>query len=123
MKVLVLGASANPLRVSNRVTKLLLAEGHNVVAVGRSKAKIDSIEIQEAIPDDHDFDVITLYINPGIQPDYYDTIVNMRPSKVIFNPGTENDEFIRILVKSGIQWEAACNLVLLRTGQFEEVLQ
>ena len=122
MNVLVIGASLDPLRISNKVTKLLIDEQHRVVAIGRKEGVIGSVEVQQAIPDNIDFDVVTLYINPSIQESYYDQIVSLRPELVIFNPGTENSELASLLDQHGIAYEYACNLVLLRTGQFDKVI-
>jgi hypothetical protein len=40
------------------------------------------------------------------------------PRRVIFNPGTENEEFIKVLNKNAIKTEIACTLVLLSTNQY-----
>jgi hypothetical protein len=37
---------------------------------------------------------------------------------VIFNPGTENQEFEEMLSNNGIEPIEACTLVMLRTGQY-----
>jgi hypothetical protein len=37
---------------------------------------------------------------------------------VIFNPGTENPEFYKILEANNIKYEVACTLVLLATNQY-----
>jgi hypothetical protein len=45
--------------------------------------------------------------------------MGLMPQRVIFNPGTENPEFIEKLESAGIYPEIACTLVLLATGQYE----
>ncbi|MEN8835195.1 MAG: CoA-binding protein, partial [Polaribacter sp.] len=42
----------------------------------------------------------------------------LKPKRVIFNPGTENLEFIKLLNKNNIESEIACTLVLLSTNQY-----
>jgi hypothetical protein len=42
-------------------------------------------------------DTVTLYLNPTRQRDYYNYIVEAKPKRVIFNPGTENPEFYQLL--------------------------
>ncbi len=49
---------------------------------------------------------------------YYDYIVSLKPDCVIFNPGTENPEFYKILEENDIFYEVACSLVLLSTNQY-----
>ncbi len=124
-KTLVLGASLKPIRYSNIAIKMLRDYNHEVVAIGLLKGTVKDVEILTAsnfeellnlnIKDVH---TITLYLNATRQVAYYDYIISLNPNRVIFNPGTENREFMDILEKNNIKYELACNLVLLRTNQF-----
>jgi predicted CoA-binding protein len=62
-------------------------------------------------------DTVTLYLNPTRQRDYYNYIVEAKPKRVIFNPGTENPEFYQLKLND-IKVEVACTLVLLTTNQY-----
>jgi predicted CoA-binding protein len=117
-KTLVLGASENPVRYSYLATNKLLAYGHPVVAIGKSKGNIQDVEIQTGQPEIEGIDTVTLYLNPANQKPYYDYIVSLKPRRVIFNPGTENDELERKLMQHGINPMEACTLVMLSTGQY-----
>jgi len=119
-KTLVLGASLKPIRYSNMAINMLLDYGHKVVAIGLRKGNIREVEIITAISEftDTNIDTVTLYLNASRQVAYYDFIIGINPKRVIFNPGTENSEFMNLLEKNNINYEVACNLVLLRTGQF-----
>ena len=64
-------------------------------------------------PEIADIHTVTLYVGPANQPQYYDYILRINPQRVIFNPGTENTEFMTILQDKGIETEEACTLVLL----------
>jgi hypothetical protein len=44
--------------------------------------------------------------------------LNLNPTRVIFNPVTENPEFYSLLSEASIHYEAACTLVLLSTSQY-----
>jgi len=66
--------------------------------------------------------VVSMYIGPARQPDFYDYILDLNPQKVIFNPGTENQEFYQKLNSAGIEYEEACTLVLLSTGTYADGL-
>lgn len=117
-KTLVMGASPDPSRYSFLATRLLLSYGHEVVAFGKRKGNIDGLEIINDFPDDNIFDTVTLYLNPAHQEEYYDRIIELNPKRVIFNPGTENDEFYDILKQNDIKADEACTLVLLKTGNY-----
>jgi predicted CoA-binding protein len=118
-KVLVLGASMNPDRYSNLAINLLSDYKHDIIAVGLKEGKVRDVNIQTGTPKIEDLDTITLYIGPKNQQGYYDYILDLKPKRVIFNPGTENEELINLLKENGIAIEVACTLVLLRTSQFD----
>jgi uncharacterized protein len=57
-------------------------------------------------------------LNPQLQVAEYDYILDIQPRRVIFNPGTENDELMQLLQEKGIEGLEACTLVMLGTGQY-----
>ncbi len=118
MKTLVIGASHKPERYSYSAVKLLKDYDHEVVALGRRAREVGDWEILEGKPDLKDIDTVTLYLSAQNQSEYYDYLKQLKPRRVIFNPGAENAELARELEASGIETENACTLVLLNTGQF-----
>jgi len=117
-KTLVLGASTNPSRYSYIATNRLKEAEHEVVPVGIKKGSIAGIEIRNDESIVEDIDTITLYINPKRQEAYYDYILDTRPKRIIFNPGTENPVLAAMARKQGIEVSVACTLVLLSTDQY-----
>jgi predicted CoA-binding protein len=117
-KTLVLGASSNPSRYSNLAVKKLVENNHPVIALGRREGMIGNTEIvtEKMIMDD--IDTVTLYLNPTNQKPYYDYILSLKPKRIIFNPGTENNELEALAKKNGIQTLEACTLVMLSTLQY-----
>ena len=115
---LVLGASQNPARYSFLAVKKLLANKKPVVALGRRKGSIGSVEIETEQKPFEDIDTVTLYLNPANQKPYYDYIISLKPRRIIFNPGTENDELATLAARNGIATGEACTLVMLSTGQY-----
>ncbi len=117
---LVVGASENVNRYSNMAMKLLKVYGHPVLALGKQKGDVDGIPIETLSNcfENSQIDTITLYLNPQNQIKYYQELINLKPKRVIFNPGTENEEFEQKLRDNNIETEEACTLVLLRSGQF-----
>ena len=115
---LVIGASENTSRYSAQAIQMLQEYKHKVYAIGGRPGEVHGLSFGNEQLDLTDVDTVTLYINPSIQPLYYDYVIDLKPSRVIFNPGTENTEFVRKLVDHKISYEHACTLVMLRTGQF-----
>ena len=118
-KTLVIGASENPERYSNKAIRALISHNHEVVALGLKKGTVSGVSFHTEKEQFENIDTVTLYVGPQNQPEYYSYIVGLKPRRVIFNPGTENPEFIKILQAAGIYPEIACTLVLLATGQYE----
>lgn len=118
LKTLVVGASLNEDRYSNKAIKLLREYKHEVVAFGLKSGVVSGVTIDTELVDYKDIDTVTMYINPSRQNELYNYIISLNPRRVIFNPGTENSEFQQLLSQEGVEFEEACTLVLLRTNQF-----
>ena len=117
-KTLIIGASDNPDRYSYKAAERLLAHGHEIELLGLRPRKIFGRIIDTERKNYADINTVTLYVGAQRQPEYYDYIVSLNPRRVIFNPGTENEEFYKVLKKNNIEAEVACTLVLLETGQY-----
>jgi predicted CoA-binding protein len=117
-KTLVIGASLKVDRYSNIVIKRLVEKQHVVKALGIKEGKVGVVKVEISRLNYEGIDTVTLYLNPSHQPEYYDYIISLKPKRVIFNPGTENGEFMALLKQHEINNEIACNLVLLATNQY-----
>ena len=117
-KTLVLGASDNPSRYSYLAVHRLRRHGHPVVAIGKKPGMVSDVPIEKEKKEWQDVDTVTLYLNPMHQQQYYDYIVSLKPKRIIFNPGAENDELSNLAIKNGITPMEACTLVLLSTNQY-----
>lgn len=117
-KTLVLGASLNPDRYSNMAVKRLLLNNINVKAIGSKTGTIDKVLIEKDFINFNNIHTVTLYLNSVRQRDYYDYIISLNPKRVIFNPGTENEDFYLLLKNESIDYIEACTLVLLSTNQY-----
>ena len=118
-KTVVLGASLNPNRYSNKAVLMLSNAGIPVVAFGLKKGFISAVQIDTSLKSYKNIHTVTLYLNPKYQEAYYDYIIQLKPKRVIFNPGTENLIFYRLLREANVSYEIACTLVLLSTNQYQ----
>src|SRR6186713_148364 len=117
-KTLVLGASDNPSRYSYLAVNRLRNHGYPVVAIGKKNALVADVPIEKEKKDWNGVDTVTLYLNPQHQQQYYDYILSLKPKRIIFNPGAENEQLVALARKNNIQPIEACTLVLLATGQY-----
>ncbi len=118
-KTLVLGASPNPARYAYLAVRRLKLLGHEVVAVGAKEGNIDGVPILTGMPPLEDIHTVTLYLNPFRQTEYYDYILGeLKPARLIFNPGTENYAFMHRAKLEGVEVLEACTLVMISTGEY-----
>ncbi len=117
-KTLVIGASTNPARYSHLAVHSLRKCGHDVVALAKRAGNIIDVPIQTVFPESNDIHTVTMYVGPQRQEEYYQSLIDLNPERVIFNPGSENPELQQMLEKKGIEVVVGCTLVMLNTGQF-----
>ena len=118
LTTLVLGASLNANRYSYQAIMSLKDHSIEVKAIGLKSGVVHGVNIVSSMEAFQNIHTVSLYLNPKRQEFYYDYVLELKPKRVIFNPGTENPEFFQKLKNSGIDIEVACTLVLLRTNQY-----
>jgi uncharacterized protein len=117
---LVIGASTNINRYSNICIRELAERNFPIEALGKREGSVAGIVIKTGKPDLSCIHTVTLYLGAQNQPEFYQYIINLKPERVIFNPGTENPQFEKLLTDAGIEFISACSIVMLHTGEFFE---
>lgn len=115
-KTLVLGASPDPLRFSNKMVKSLTRHGYEAIPLGIRQGEITGVEILTYKPDLKNIHTVSLYLSPQRQKEYYDYIISLEPKRIIFNPGTHNQEFIEIARENNIEAITDCALIMIAKG-------
>lgn len=119
-KTVIIGATTDRSRYAYLAASMLTQYRHEIVPIGIKKGEVFGTQILDiyekpAIPD---VDTITLYIGPQRQPEWYDYILSLKPKRIIFNPGTENDTLEELAEQNGIEAVQGCTLVMLRSNQY-----
>ncbi|TAK38621.1 MAG: CoA-binding protein [Saprospiraceae bacterium] len=117
-KTLVVGASPNPARYAYMAVQRLKEHGHEVLPLGVHNGEIAGIPILTGKPELEGIHTVTLYINPFRQEEFYDYLLDLKPRRMIFNPGTENPAFMWRAKLEGVEVVEGCTLVMIKTGQF-----
>ena len=117
--VVVLGASPKEKRYSNQAVRELLAHGHHVYPVHPLSAEIHGQSCYKHIDEiTNNIDTLTLYVGKERSTELMDSILSMKPKRIIMNPGAEN-ELLEVKAKeNNIEVVIGCTLVMLRTEQF-----
>jgi hypothetical protein len=119
-KTVIIGASNNPSRYSYLAASMLKEYGHEFVPVGVKRGFVFEqpiLNINER-PKIENVDTVTLYISPANQNGLDVYLKELKPKRVIFNPGTENERLEKELEETGIEVTEACTLVMLRSNQY-----
>jgi predicted CoA-binding protein len=118
LNTLVIGASTNPERYSYKAILALQKNQIPTYAIGLKEGKVGDVNIITENFFMENMHTITLYVGKANASSYYPLIVNLKPKRVIFNPGTENPELENLLTQNNIPYIEACTLVLLATNQY-----
>lgn len=117
--VAIIGASEKEHRYAHKAMMALLEHGHDVRLVNPFKETIDGHKCFSTVTGIKEkIDTVTLYVNPQRFKDHIKEVIQVKPERVIMNPGTEDPEMEKTLEEAGIKVDLACTLVLLSTGQF-----
>ncbi len=114
----VIGASPDPERYSYKATVALLNKGVEVFPIGIRKGFILEKEIILGRPALMDVHTITLYVGPERLKDWIAYIIQLKPKRIIFNPGTFDKEANNVFLNEGIECIEACTLVMLSLNQY-----
>jgi predicted CoA-binding protein len=118
-RVAVLGASPKEERFSFKAVRMLSEHGHKPIPVHPAGHIVDGIAGLKSLSEiDEPVDTLTVYVNSKISGEQKDEILKLKPRRVVFNPGAENDQLAKDLEDAGIEVVLACTLVMLRTGEF-----
>ena len=117
--VAVLGASPKPARYANQCIRLLQRYDYRITPIHPKFDEIEALPVSHSLAEVTDpVDTLTLYVGPRLLEPQTEAIVDLRPGRVIFNPGTESRAVQARLDEAGIEWLEACTLVMLKTDQF-----
>lgn len=117
-RTVIIGASSKPERYAYQAVEALDGYGHEVFPIGIKEGVVNGIEIITDQPIISFVDTITIYLSAERQPPMYDYIFQLKPKRIIFNPGAENPELEKMAREKNILTENACTLVLIRTKQY-----
>ena len=117
--VTIIGASEKKHRYAHMAMTALMEHGHDVRLVNPFKETIDGHRCFNAVTDINEkINTVTLYVNPTRLRDHIEEVIQVKPERVIMNPGTEDADMEKRLEDAGIKVSRACTLVLLSSGRF-----
>lgn len=117
--VVILGASNKPDRYANMAQQELIQRGYRVIPVHPKIQEIEGIPVVRHLREiTEPVHTLTVYVGAVRSQELLEDIVQLKPQRVIFNPGTENPDLEAKLQQQHISTVQGCTLVMLRTQQF-----
>lgn len=105
----ILGASDNPMRPSYLADKLLRKHGYKTFPVHGETIKTPVY----ATDTDENERTVAIFLKPIQQKKYYDFVLSLKPKRIIFNPGTENQELESLARKNNIKVLSGCTIAMV----------
>lgn len=115
---MVIGASTDPEKYSNKAIRSLQDHRIIVYAAGIREGNINGLPIETKKPHIQNVHTISLYVSAKNQGDWIPYVLSLKPKRIIFNPGTENKAFFDQAQSLGIDCIEACTLVMLSIGNY-----
>ncbi len=117
-KTLILGASFNPERFSYQAAQMLSEQNIPAAGIGKREGELFGIPVKTTLDVYVDIHTVSVYLSPLNQQPYYDYVLNLKPIRIVFNPGTENQVFENMAREAGIEVLHHCTLVMLMNREY-----
>ncbi|MBF0263765.1 MAG: CoA-binding protein [Gammaproteobacteria bacterium] len=117
--VVILGASNKPDRYAYRALTKLRNQQYSIIPVHPKLDEIEGIKVKASLSEiTEPVNTLTLYIGPGRSESIIDEIIELKPDRIIFNPGTESKKVEQKLKQAKIPYILDCTLIMLDCNQF-----
>lgn len=117
--VAILGATPDASKFAHRAMRKLEEHGHKVILVNPAYEEIEGHPVLPSLTKIKEpVETLTLYVGPQRIVPLVNEILDLRPQRVIFNPGTESPSLIQALESAHIHYVRGCTLIMLDSGKF-----
>lgn len=119
-KTVIIGATAKSGRYAYMAAERLAGANVEFVPIGFKNGEVlgQTILSLKEKPIIEDVHTVTMYIGSKKQHEWYDYILSLNPKRIVFNPGTENEEFQNIARNQNVEIIEGCTLVMLSIGTY-----
>lgn len=106
----ILGSSNNPQRPSYLADRLLRNKGYKTLNIAGDTEMTSVADKGNWVNEEK---TVAIFLKPNQQKKYYNYLLELNPSQIIFNPGTENEELTQMAKKRNIKVLSGCTISLV----------
>lgn len=114
--ILILAASHKHHLISNLTANYLSNKGHLLYTFSELLVFDNAIHLYKEIDHNQQIDTLCVFLQPKKQIPFYDKILSLNLKKIIFTPGTENQELEHLAQKQNINIIRGCAIALYSMG-------
>ena len=117
---LVIGASLNEDKPSNEALRLLQENHIPALGLGREGGSVGevTVETEKRNFPAGDIHTVSIYLRAANQAEFADWILSLKPARVFFNPGAENEELAARFSEAGIECRKECMITCINKNEF-----
>lgn len=111
-RVVVIGASNNRAKFSNRAIRAYLKRGYEVIPVNPKEQQVEGLRAYPSIRDvPGPVDRVSVYLPPRVTLTVLEEIAEKAPKELFLNPGSESEEVVEKAEALGLKPILACSIV------------
>ncbi|MGH7143439.1 MAG: CoA-binding protein [Planctomycetota bacterium] len=111
-RVVVLGASADRAKFSNKALRGFVQRGETVIPINPKGGAIEGLPVTADLSEvTGPVDILTVYLPAPVTLKLVDKIAALKPAQLFLNPGAESPELVAALEAKKLNVIQACTLV------------
>lgn len=111
-RIAIIGASTDRSKYGNKAVRAFMDGGWTVYPVNPKADTVEGLKAYASIRDvPEPVDRVSMYVPPAVGKAMLDDIAAKHPGELFFNPGSEDEEIMRLARDMGLNAINACSIV------------
>lgn len=102
-RIVVVGLSRNPNKISRIISNFLVKQGYDVCGVNPSFSEADGIKVYSKLTDiPYEIDIVNVFRKSEDIPEIIPDVISKKPKALWLQQGIKNDEAVKPVIDAGI---------------------